>query len=75
MFGMDVANAFFFFFGAALLLYLDLLKSTHPPPSTVLLSIRGWLYNSLSLPILFLTSPLQFSKGTGRSQNGKLPHA
>lgn len=28
---------------------------------------------SLSLPIMFLTSPLQFSRGTGRSQNGKLP--
>lgn len=63
------------FFGAALLLYLDLLKSPHPPPSTVLLNTRGWLYNSLSLslPIMFLTSPLQFSRGTGRSQNGKLP--
>lgn len=28
---------------------------------------------SLSLPIMFLTSPLQLSRGTGRSQNGKLP--
>lgn len=42
------------FFGAALLLYLDLLKSPHPPPSTVLLNTRGWLYNSLSLSAYYV---------------------
>lgn len=70
VFGMDVASVHF---GAALLLYLDLVKSPHPPPSTAPLDARGWLYNALSLPIMFLTSPFQFSRGTGRSQNGKLP--
>lgn len=70
VFGMDVASVHF---GAARLLYLDLVKSPHPPPSTAPLDARGWLYNALSLPIMFLTSPFQFSRGTGRSQNGKLP--
>lgn len=68
--GLDVGSVFC---GAALLLNLDLLKSPYPPPSTVLLNTRGCLYNSRSPPIMVLTSPSQFSRGTGRSQNGKLP--